>query len=67
MKNEIKPIFDAYQALLSLGFDHNFRARNQDIYARLRDFVAEQVGADSQAIQVLCETMVAESKKAGRV
>lgn len=47
----LNPIEVAYFRLLTLNPADDFRISNQDIYARLRDYIAEEWQWDSERIQ----------------
>lgn len=44
-------ISSAYVALLSIPMDHEFRWKNQRIYATLRDYIAEHTGCSAEVVQ----------------
>lgn len=62
MKNRKQLLADFYLDLLALPHDR-FRATNQQLYAIVRDALANELDCDSQTIQDIFERMAAEDRK----
>lgn len=61
MKNNPKHLLmDFYLNLLALPIDSKFRLYNQNLYAYIRDILAEQLSTDPETIQNIFERMAKE-------
>ena len=61
MKNNPKYLLmDFYLNLLALPIDSKFRLYNQNLYAYIRDILAEQLSTDPETIQNIFERMAKE-------
>lgn len=63
MSNDLRPTEQAYVALLKLPTTDEWRALNQDIYARLRDEIASDWQWDAEHIQEWGEVIAAGKAK----
>jgi hypothetical protein len=60
---DMRPIEFAYLALLKLSPTDKFRRLNQNIYASLRDAIAEASGDTPGGVQVMFEQFAAQEKQ----
>lgn len=58
MQTTLTKLSSAYIALLMIPHDDNFRFHNQDIYARIRDYLAEKQQCSPQVVQEVHEAFV---------
>lgn len=58
MRNNLQHLCDAYLSLLSISPTTIWRTQNQDIYAALRDAIAEASGTSSEHVQCSFESVV---------